>query len=114
MMTVPVFYETLIVGEILADKAGPLSFNYAEEWLARASAFPISVLAPLSAGGMPPALFTPWLANLLPEGPALTTIGQSAGVSPGDVLGILEKIGHDTAGALSIGGPAKRGQPSYS
>lgn len=114
MNGMPVFYETLHVGEILADQTGALSFSYTEEWLSSASAFPISVLAPLGAGGMPPALFTPWLSNLLPEGHALTTIGRNAGVSPGDVLGVLEKVGHDTAGALSIGGPAKRGLPGYS
>jgi len=114
MTGMPVFHETLLVGEILIDADGALSFSYADEWRTRASAFPISVLAPLSASGMPPALFTPWLTNLLPEGHALTTIGRNAGVSPGDVLGVLEKIGQDTAGALSIGGPAECGQPAYS
>ena len=114
MSAVPVFYETVPVGEIQANTDGSLSFSYTDEWLSSASAFPVSVLAPLSAKGMSPAIFTPWLTNLLPEGHALTTIGRTAGVSPGDVLGILEKIGHDTAGALSIGGPAKREEPRYS
>ncbi len=114
MVATPVFYETLLVGEIQAHPDGLLSFTYAEAWRSSASAFPISVLAPLSATGMPPAIFTPWLTNLLPEGHALTMIGRTAGVSPGDVLGILDRIGRDTAGALSFGGPAKRGEPRYS
>ncbi len=114
MAATPVFYETLLVGEIQAHPDGLLSFSYAEAWRSSKSAFPISVLAPLSAAGMPPALFTPWLSNLLPEGHALAMIGRTAGVSPGDVLGILDRVGRDTAGALSFGGPAKRGEPRYS
>lgn len=114
MPATPVFYETLLVGEIQAHPDGALSFSYAEAWRSSASAFPISVLAPLRAAGMPPSVFTPWLTNLLPEGHALTMIGRTAGVSPGDVLGILDRVGRDTAGALSFGGPAKRGEPRYS
>ena len=114
MAATPGFYETLLVGEIQANPDGALSFTYAEAWWSSASAFPISVLAPLSAAGMPPSVFTPWLTNLLPEGHALTMIGRTAGVSPGDVLGILDRIGRDTAGALSFGGPAKRGEPRHS
>jgi serine/threonine-protein kinase HipA len=114
MAATPVFYETLPVGEIQAHPDGLLSFTYAETWRSSALAFPISVLAPLSAAGMPPAVFTPWLSNLLPEGHALTMIGRTAGVSPGDVLGILDRVGRDTAGAFSFGGPAKREEPRYS
>jgi serine/threonine-protein kinase HipA len=114
MAATPVFYETLLVGEILANPDGLLSFSYADAWRSSAAAFPISVLAPLGAAGMPPSVFTPWLTNLLPEGHALTMIGRTAGVSPGDVLGILDSVGRDTAGALSFGGPAKRGEPRYS
>lgn len=114
MVGTPVFYETLLVGEIQANPDGLLSFSYADAWRSSAAAFPISVLAPLSVAGMPPAVFTPWLTNLLPEGHALTMIGRTAGVSPGDVLGILDRVGRDTAGALSFGGPAKRGEPRYS
>ncbi len=114
MGATPVFYETMLVGEIQAHPDGLLSFSYAEAWRSSASSFPISVLAPLSAAGMPPASFTPWLSNLLPEGHALTMIGRTAGVSPGDILGILDRVGRDTAGALSFGSPAKRGKPRYS
>ncbi|MGE4482429.1 type II toxin-antitoxin system HipA family toxin [Acidocella sp.] len=114
MAATPVFYETQLVGEIQANPDGLLSFNYADAWRSSAAAFPISVLAPLSATGMPPSVFTPWLTNLLPEGHALTMIGKTAGVSPGDVLGILDRVGRDTAGALSFGGPAERGEPRYS
>jgi serine/threonine-protein kinase HipA len=45
----------------------------------------------------------PWLANLLPEEGNLLTVGRALGVSPQDTIGILERIGRDTAGALTIG-----------
>ena len=57
--------------------------------------------------------FVPWLANLLPEGEPLANVGRALGTSTQDVLGILERIGTDTAGALSFGAPAVRGQPAY-
>ncbi len=47
MAATPVFYETLLVGEIQAHPDGLLSFSYAEAWRSSTSAFPISVLAPL-------------------------------------------------------------------
>ena len=68
-------------------------------------AFPISLLMPLSPRRVPPRLFLPWAANLLPEATQLKAIGLQLGASPGDVIGILSELGRDTAGALSIGKP---------
>lgn len=112
MSDIPVFHETVRVGAIHVE-AGLFSFVYDDEWAGRRGAFPISVLAPLKTGGMAAAQFMPWLANLLPEGEALASLGQNIGMATQDVVGILEQIGGDTAGALSIGGPAVRGEPSY-
>jgi len=50
----------------------------------------------------------PWLANLLPE-THLSEIGQQLKVSPQDVLGLLMRVGRDTAGAFSIGEPRREG-----
>ena len=104
MSALPVFYEARTVGSIEVGADGP-TFLYDPEWLRTRGAFPLSILMPLSTRPVKPALFLPWAANLLPEGAQLRTVGLTIGASPDDVIGILTKIGRDTAGALSIGQP---------
>jgi serine/threonine-protein kinase HipA len=98
----PVFYETRRVGTIEAHADGP-SFVYEPEWLRTRGAFPLSILMPLSPRRTPPNVFAPWAANLLPEEEQLRMVGRRLGADPADTLAILEAIGRDTAGALSIG-----------
>lgn len=104
MAELPVFYETRRVGVIVSTESGP-SFAYDQEWLGTKGAFPLSILMPLSSEPTPPEIFLPWAANLLPEADNLRTIGLRLGAAPEDVIAILDEIGRDTAGALSIGKP---------
>jgi len=99
-----VFYESRTVGTVSVHADGP-SFTYAPEWLSTRGAFPVSLLMPLSPRRVPPRLFLPWAANLLPESSQLRAIGLQLGAAPEDVIGILSELGRDTAGALSIGKP---------
>jgi serine/threonine-protein kinase HipA len=99
-----VYYESRVVGTIEVHADGP-SFSYAPEWLSTRGAFPVSLLMPLSPRRVPPRLFLPWAANLLPESTQLKAIGLQLGAAPSDVIGILSELGRDTAGALSIGEP---------
>lgn len=80
--------------------------RYDPDWLDRPAAFPISLGMPLSTTPIGADCILPWLANLLPES-HLTEIGQRIGVSPQDILGLLARIGRDTAGALAIGMPRR-------
>ena len=100
-----IFYETLTVGSI-DTRGSELVFVYDPDWLGRPAAFPISLGMPLSTTPIGAERILPWLANLLPES-HLTEIGQRIGVSPQDVLGLLARIGRDTAGALAIGMPRR-------
>ncbi len=43
-----------------------------------------------------------WLSNLLPEGPALETMEDSAQLARGDTFEFLRHYGHDCAGAVSF------------
>lgn len=99
-----VYYESRTVGTVVVHADGP-SFTYAPEWLSTRGAFPVSLLMPLSPRRVPPRLFLPWAANLLPESSQLRAIGLQLGAAPEDVIGILAELGRDTAGALSIGKP---------
>jgi len=104
MAELPVFYETRRVGTIKDHADGP-SFVYEPEWLRTRGAFPLSILMPLSPRRTSPAVFEPWAANLLPEASQLRMVGRRLGAAPEDTIAILERIGRDTAGALSIGKP---------
>ena len=99
-----VYYESRTVGTVVVHADGP-SFTYSPEWLSTRGAFPVSLLMPLSPRRVPPRLFLPWAANLLPESSQLRAIGLQLGAAPEDVIGILSELGRDTAGALSIGKP---------
>src|SRR5215475_6742614 len=99
----PVFFEDRLVGQIEEDGQG-LSFAYSPDWLTDEHNFSISLSMPLRADVYPAETATPWFANLLPEDQQLAQIGRLLGRSQADVYGLLEKIGRETAGALSIGG----------
>lgn len=102
-----IYYEALRIGRL--DASGPhLAFTYDSDWITRPAAFPISLGLPLGPSPIEPERILPWLANLLPES-HLTELGQQLGVAPQDVLGLLARIGRDTAGALAIGVPRRDG-----
>ena len=103
-MTLPVFFEDHLVGEVHEDVEGP-RFVYAQSWIERARAFPISTTMPFAEPEVEPARFLVWASNLLPEAEQLALVTRQLGVSQNDVLSLLEAIGRDTAGALSFGAP---------
>ncbi len=101
-----IFYETWPVANLI-DRDG-ISLAYEPSWEQRASAFPISLTIPLRSGTYGAEQVMPWLANLLPE-THLSEIGQQLKVSPQDIVGLLTRLGRDTAGAFSIGEPRRDG-----
>jgi serine/threonine-protein kinase HipA len=101
-----IYYENWPVAH-LADQNN-LFLSYDADWEKRPSAFPLSLTMPLRAGSHGPGQVMPWLANLLPE-TRLSEIGQQLKVSPQDILGLLTRVGRDTAGAFSIGEPRREG-----
>ncbi|WP_174502091.1 type II toxin-antitoxin system HipA family toxin [Acidiphilium sp. C61] len=103
----PVFYESILVGTIHTDASGS-RFTYDESWLNLTNSFRISLAMPLGIQQVPHEVIIPWLMNLLPEGDAAQTMGRRFGIASGDILGLLGKVGRDTAGALSIGQPRSR------
>jgi serine/threonine-protein kinase HipA len=111
MDEIPLFHETSRVGRIERRGSNDIVFSYDNAWLLHPQAFPISMTMPLSHNAVSGEILIPWLANLLPEGEQIQTIGRKLGASTGDVLALLLQLGVDTAGALSIGRPANRQLP---
>lgn len=101
-----IFYESLPVANLI-ERDG-ISLAYEPSWEQRASAFPISLTMPLRSRTYGADQVMPWLANLLPE-THLSEIGQRLKISPQDIVGLLTRLGRDTAGAFSIGEPRRDG-----
>lgn len=113
MKDIPVFFETFHVGDLEIGKRGHPSFRYDSRWQESPHSFPVSTTMPLERDLFGPDIVHPWIANLLPEERQLEAIARSLGVSRGDSLGILERIGGDVAGALSFGSPVPRQEWEY-
>lgn len=111
-MSLTVYFEGRAIGDVETGDDG-LSFAYRTEWVEAPGAFPISVTMPLNNGPFLPATIEPWLTNLLAEGEQLRTMGRTLGIAPEDLLGFLQAVGRDTAGALSFGEPDLVGEPEY-
>lgn len=97
-----VCWGTKLAGRLRQDEAGRFEFQYDTNWLADAEAIPISVRLPLRAepfGDDPCRVF---FGNLLPEGPSRQLITAKLGISESNDFKLLELLGGECAGALSI------------
>jgi serine/threonine-protein kinase HipA len=68
---------------------------------------------PLKAQQHPPTVVVPWLMNLLPEGEPLRAMTRILGIAHDDLLGFVERIGRDLAGAITIGKERATESPRY-
>ncbi len=96
-----VLLDNEIVGHLWLDERKRFCFQYGEKWLAT-SKIPLSLSIHLREepylDNEPHAFF----ANLLPEQKIREVVARNLGVSPQNDFGLLEKIGGDCAGAVSL------------
>ena len=97
-----IWYETRPVADLMPGELGP-TLSYLPEWLTLRGAFPVSTRMPLRAEPYGPSFVIPWIVNLLPESQNLEAIVRLTRTAEQDVLGLLDQIGRDTAGAFSFG-----------
>ena len=90
---------------------GRLSFSYSPEWLARKDARVLSISLPLQADPFDDTLSRPFFAGLLPEGELRRMIVRQIQVSGRNDFALLEKIGGECAGAVTLALPEQRLQP---
>ena len=86
----------------LEESGGRFSFTYQQAWLDSERFIPLSVtmgprLEPFADG-----IARPFFDNLLPEGAVRTAIAKLKQVSEKNTFGLLEEIGGDCAGAVSL------------
>jgi serine/threonine-protein kinase HipA len=89
----------------LSDAPGGLGFTYDTTWVADGG-HPLSQSLPLS-GDFGSAQVEAFFGGLLPEGPPRELLARQLGVSAGNDYGLLERLGGDTAGAVSLLAPGE-------
>lgn len=96
----------------LAQIDGRLSFSYAADWLASSSASPLSQSLPLRTEPFDDKATRPFFAGLLPEGNKRKLIAQTLHVSRQNDFALLDGIGGECAGAVTLLEPGQTPQDS--
>jgi serine/threonine-protein kinase HipA len=96
-----VWWNGLLVGMLRVD-TGDMTFTYTPEWLADQTRPPLSVSLPKQAETFKRHQCRPFFAGLLPEEDQRQAAAQSLGISRGNDFRLLEALGGEVAGALSL------------
>lgn len=91
-----------IVGALAINRQGDTSFSYAETWLTKPFARAISLSLPLRAESFSRRESRPFFEGLLPEESQRAAIARALGLSVGNEFRLLEALGGEVAGALSL------------
>jgi serine/threonine-protein kinase HipA len=100
--TLDVYLHTDLVGHLTQDKDGDMSFQYAENWLQRAGAVPLSHSLPLRAERFRRKECRGFFAGILPEEAKRELIARNLGISARNDYAMLERIGGECAGAVTF------------
>jgi len=103
------------VGRLWLDEKRRFVFQYKEEWIHQKDAIPLSLHLPLRAEMYPDDLSRPFFSNLLPEAEVKRAIAQHLRISEGNDFAMLNSIGGECAGAVSVlpSGLAPTVKPGY-
>jgi serine/threonine-protein kinase HipA len=108
-----VYFNTTKAG-ILERNGRLLTFSYSADYLNLPGASPISRLLPLGPRIYGDEAVSAFFSNLLPEGAALTLVARQFGISKENLFGLLEAIGGDCAGAISVSASDSQAEPTGS
>lgn len=97
-----VWWDGAVVGTLRVDRHGTMRFAYAPEWLADSSRQPLSMSLPKRSKPFNQRECRPFFAGLLPEEAQLEAVARALGISERNDFGLLEALGGDVAGALSL------------
>jgi serine/threonine-protein kinase HipA len=86
----------------LTQTDGRLSFSYLADWLGMTNAIPLSQSLPLQSEPFKDRATRPFFAGLLPEGDKRKLIAQALHVSRQNDFALLDGIGGECAGAITL------------
>ena len=90
------------VGILAQDDSGLLGFRYGPEWLNRQDAAPLSRSLPLQRDPFRGRHARPFFAGILPDEGPRQQIAAILGISERNDFALLERIGGECAGAVSL------------
>jgi len=101
-----VYLKDRKAGELIQGEDGSLTFTYAINYLAT-DPVALSVSLPLREAPFVDRIARPFFSGLLPDEKARRRLAAALGVSSGNAFGLLEIIGGECAGALSLVSPGQ-------
>ncbi|MBV9548111.1 MAG: type II toxin-antitoxin system HipA family toxin [Alphaproteobacteria bacterium] len=97
-----VWWDARVVGTFGLDAHGDIGFAYDPGWTNDPGCPPISLSLPKREQPFNRRECRPFFAGLLPEEVQRAEAARTLGVSPGNDFALLEKLGGDVAGALTL------------
>lgn len=91
-----------LVGHLVQDEGGQMGFNYAESWLMKPGATPLSHSLPLRPKRFRSKECRGFFAGILPEEAKREIIARNLGISARNDYAMLEQIGGECAGAVTF------------
>jgi serine/threonine-protein kinase HipA len=113
-MSLDVYLFDVKIGRLEPQTGTDFSFQYTRNWLNQPGAIPLSLSLPLQKEPVEAEKSRPYFANLLPEAGVRTALARYLGISENNDYAVLEAIGGECAGAVSVlpkgKKPATKGQ----
>lgn len=100
--TLDVYLFKDLVGHLVQDNGGQMSFRYAAAWRESPHAFPLSQSLPLQPDRFTRKQCRGFFAGILPEESNREIIARNLGISARNDYSMLERIGGECAGAISF------------
>lgn len=108
--TLDVYLLEDLVGELVQASSGDVTFQYAEDWLDREDAVPLSHSLPLRKERFRRKECHAFFGGILPEETKREILARNLGISARNDYAMLERIGGECAGAVTFV-PAGQGLP---
>jgi serine/threonine-protein kinase HipA len=100
--TLDVYLHKDFVGHLIQDESGQMVFDYAESWLEKPGACPLSQSLPLRKERFTRKECRGFFAGILPEESKREIIARNLGISARNDYAMLERIGGECAGAITF------------
>ncbi len=100
--TLNVHYDRELVGQMVQDDGGQMTFQYDASWLGKPEPIPLSWSLPLRQEPFTQKECRGFFGGLLPEQDNRTVIARILGISDTNDFAMLEQIGGECAGAISF------------
>src|SRR2546425_3376080 len=97
-----VYLHDELVGRLIQDEGGQMVFDYAQSWLNKPSATPLSQSLPLRKERFKRKECRGFFAGILPEESKREIIARNLGISARNDYAMLERIGGECAGAVTF------------